>query len=148
MGGRSDRTPLPSVEVMQPALIWRPFHREGWVYEEKYDGWRMVAYKYGKAPRFVTRAGADHTRRLPGFVAALQTLPAFSLILDGEMCRFDEQLVSRFEGLRRRPKDETAIPQVFMVFDCLYEGVAKDPASPYVSGRTLKWLKVKQPPLS
>lgn len=71
---------------------------------------------------------------MPGLVAALQTLPAFSLILDGEMWRFDEQLVSRFEWLRRRPKDETAIPQVFMVFDCLYEGVAKDSASPYVSG--------------
>jgi ATP-dependent DNA ligase len=27
-----------------------------------------------------------------------------------------------------------------------YEGmVAKDPESPYVAGRTLKWLKVKQP---
>ena len=27
-----------------------------------------------------------------------------------------------------------------------YEGlVAKDPASPYVGGRTLKWLKVQQP---
>jgi ATP-dependent DNA ligase len=27
-----------------------------------------------------------------------------------------------------------------------YEGpVAKDSASPYVGGRTLKWLKVKQP---
>jgi ATP-dependent DNA ligase len=30
---------------MQPTLVHRPFHREGWVYEEKYDGWRMVAYK-------------------------------------------------------------------------------------------------------
>jgi ATP-dependent DNA ligase len=27
-----------------------------------------------------------------------------------------------------------------------FEGlVAKDPASPYVGGRTLKWLKAKQP---
>jgi ATP-dependent DNA ligase len=27
-----------------------------------------------------------------------------------------------------------------------YEGmVAKDPAAPYVGGRTLKWLKIKQP---
>jgi ATP-dependent DNA ligase len=27
-----------------------------------------------------------------------------------------------------------------------FEGVvAKDPASPYVGGRTLKWLRVKQP---
>ncbi len=32
---------------MQPTLVSRPFHRDGWVYEEKYDGWRMVAYKAG-----------------------------------------------------------------------------------------------------
>ena len=21
----------------------KPFHRDGWVYEENYDGWRMIA---------------------------------------------------------------------------------------------------------
>ncbi len=32
------------------------------------------------------------------------------------------------------------------VLEHSYEGlVAKDPASPYVGGRTMKWLKVKQP---
>ena len=32
------------------------------------------------------------------------------------------------------------------MLECGYEGlVAKDAASPDVSGRTLKWLKVKQP---
>jgi ATP-dependent DNA ligase len=30
---------------MQPELAPEPFHRPGWVYEEKYDGWRIVAYK-------------------------------------------------------------------------------------------------------
>jgi ATP-dependent DNA ligase len=30
---------------MQPTLIAQPFHCDGWVYEEKYDGWRMLAYK-------------------------------------------------------------------------------------------------------
>jgi hypothetical protein len=29
---------------MQPALV-TPFHRPGWVWEEKVDGWRMLAYK-------------------------------------------------------------------------------------------------------
>jgi ATP-dependent DNA ligase len=28
--------------------------RDGWVYEEKYDGWRMIAYKNGSAVRLVT----------------------------------------------------------------------------------------------
>ena len=23
--------------------VGRPFHRDGWIYEEKYDGWRMAA---------------------------------------------------------------------------------------------------------
>jgi restriction system protein len=26
-----------------PALVREPFHRDGWVYEEKVDGWRIVA---------------------------------------------------------------------------------------------------------
>jgi hypothetical protein len=79
-----------------------------------------VAYKYGQAIRLVSRAGTDHTKRFPGLVAAFQTLPAFSLILDGKVYRFDERLVSRFEWLRRRPNDETATPPVFVAFDCLY----------------------------
>jgi ATP-dependent DNA ligase len=32
---------------MQPTLVHRPFHREGLVYEEKVDGYRMVAHKDG-----------------------------------------------------------------------------------------------------
>jgi len=33
--------------MMQADEVARPFHRDGWIYEEKYDGWRMVAYKDG-----------------------------------------------------------------------------------------------------
>jgi ATP-dependent DNA ligase len=32
-----------SLRPMQPELAPEPFHRPGWVYEEKYDGWRIVA---------------------------------------------------------------------------------------------------------
>jgi len=28
---------------MQPTLLPRPIHHEGWVYEEKVDGYRMLA---------------------------------------------------------------------------------------------------------
>ena len=40
---------LPLMSLMYPTLIAGPFHREGWVYEEQYDGCRMVAYKDGTA---------------------------------------------------------------------------------------------------
>jgi bifunctional non-homologous end joining protein LigD len=48
---------------MAPTLVREPFHREGWVFEEKVDGWRMLAYKDGERVRLVSRNGRDHTRR-------------------------------------------------------------------------------------
>ena len=33
---------IPSIDLMHPTLVSTPFHREGWIYEEKYDGWRML----------------------------------------------------------------------------------------------------------
>jgi ATP-dependent DNA ligase len=45
------------VSLMQPTLVSAPFHREGWVYEEKYNGWRMVAYKREGQGRLISRQG-------------------------------------------------------------------------------------------
>jgi len=49
----SDYTP------MAPTLVRDPFHRDGWVYEEKVDGWRLLAYKNGARVRLVSRNGRD-----------------------------------------------------------------------------------------
>jgi ATP-dependent DNA ligase len=32
-------------DFMHATQVARPFHTKGWVYEEKYDGWRMLALK-------------------------------------------------------------------------------------------------------
>jgi ATP-dependent DNA ligase len=45
---------------------------------------------------------------------------ASTLILDGEVCIFDERLVSRFEWLRHGKPPGVATPPVFMAFDCLH----------------------------
>jgi len=29
---------------MAPTQVREPVHRDGWIYEEKVDGWRMLAY--------------------------------------------------------------------------------------------------------
>ena len=181
---------------MQPTLVRAPFHRLGWVYEEKVDGYRMLANKDRARLRLISRNGVDHTARYPQLAAALDALPASSFVLDGELAVFDAQLRSRFDWLRDPPADEVATLPVFIAFDVLdirgrdlthqplrerrrrledlvaraelvyvvrrlaqngleawnqvlqrgYEGlVAKDPASLYVAGPSLKWLKVKQP---
>jgi bifunctional non-homologous end joining protein LigD len=76
---------LPDVQLIQPVLF-RPFHRDGWVYEEKYDGWRMAAFKDGRNVRLVSRRGVDHTERFAEVADAVGRLPARTLILDGEVC--------------------------------------------------------------
>jgi len=42
-----DRPPLPLITPMAPTLIAQPFHRDGWVYEEKYNGWRCWRTRRG-----------------------------------------------------------------------------------------------------
>ena len=59
--------------------------RDGRVYEEKLDGWRMLAYKDGRTVRLESRNGVDHRRRFPELTAAVAVLPGRSLVLDGEV---------------------------------------------------------------
>jgi hypothetical protein len=36
---------LSDITLMHPTLIARPFDREGWVFEEKYDGWKNLGFQ-------------------------------------------------------------------------------------------------------
>jgi bifunctional non-homologous end joining protein LigD len=107
-----------SLVPMQPTL-GKPFHRPGWVYEEKYDGWRMLAFKDGPRVRLVSRQAVDHTDRFRELAEAIAKLKAPTLILDGEVCVFDKDLVSQFHLLDRSVSDEPCTPPVFMAFDAL-----------------------------
>ena len=104
---------------MHPTLLPRPFHHDGWIYEEKVDGYRMVVYKDDEGVRLISRNGRDHSRRFPELVKALGGLKPKSFILDGEVAVFDKGLISRFEWLRAQPKDEPVTLPVYIAFDIL-----------------------------
>jgi len=104
---------------MAPTLVRAPFHHAGWIYEEKVDGWRMLGYKDRDRVRLVSRNGVDHTRRFAGIAAAISKLSARTLVLDGEVAIYDEQLRSRFDWLRE-PDAAVATPPLLMAFDVLY----------------------------
>jgi len=111
----SDYTP------MAPTQVREPFHRDGWVYEEKVDGWRMLAYQDGQHVRLVSRNGRDHTRRFAGIAAAVAELAPRALVLDGEVAIYDQRLRSRFDWLREPDPDAVATPPMFMAFDLLHQ---------------------------
>ena len=100
---------------MLATLVAGPFDRPGWVYEEKYDGDRVLAYKERDRVRLLSRNGKDRTGRFPRIAAAIRSLTPSTLLLDGEVVVFDRKRVSRFQ-LLQQGKGEP----VYAVFDCLF----------------------------
>lgn len=60
-------------------------------------GGALIAYKDGNRVRLVSRNGVDHTRRFRGLAAAVAEPSARTLVLDGEVAIYDQQLRSRFD---------------------------------------------------
>ena len=86
---------------MLASLVPKPFHRPGWVYEEKYDGCRILAYKEGAKITLRSRNDHDRTATFAGVARAVGQLQDRTLLLDGEVVAFDSKGVSRFQPLQR-----------------------------------------------
>ncbi len=112
---------------MLATLVDAPFNKPNWIYEEKYDGVRMLAYKEGSRVSLISRNAIDRTERYPKIAEAIAKLKADTLALDGEIVIFDADKVSRFQFLQKGDGSP-----VFALFDCLYrngEDLRKDPFS-------------------
>ena len=135
----TDRIPF-RVQPMLATLVRKPFDKPGWVYEEKYDGIRILAYKEGKNVRLLSRNDIDRTKGFPKIVDAIRTLKPSTLLLDGELVVFDSKNVSRFQ-LLQQGKGEA----VYAVFDCLYDQ-GKDLRRRPLSERRAAMEKSLRPP--
>lgn len=109
-----DRIPF-RVRPMLATLVRKPFDKPGWVYEEKYDGYRILAYKEATRVTLLSRNSKDRSQVFSNVAEAVASLPSRTLLLDGEVVAFDRQGVSQFQllqNLKSEPK--------YAVFDCLY----------------------------
>lgn len=100
---------------MLATLVKEPFDRPGWIYEEKYDGVRMLAYKEGAKVSLISRNSIDRTERYREIAEEISTLKPGTLALDGEIVVFDKRKVSHFQLLQ-----QSKGPAKYSVFDCLY----------------------------
>lgn len=103
------------VSPMLATLEDTPFHHENWVYEEKYDGVRMLAYKEGDRVTLISRNAIDRSLRYPEIATAIGKLGIRTVLLDGEIVVFDAHNVSQFKLLQQGLGQRR-----FAVFDCLY----------------------------
>jgi len=133
-----------SVAPMLATLVDAPFHRPGWIWEEKYDGIRLIAVKDGGRVRLLTRNDKDRTADFPEVAAAVAALPAPTLVLDGEVVVFDADGVSRFQLLQRRAAG--ASPPIYIVFDCLYARGRDLMGEPLTARRAVLESEVREGP--
>jgi bifunctional non-homologous end joining protein LigD len=116
---------------LRPMLAERadaPFSAPGWIFELKYDGYRMLAAAGTSGAALYTRNGIDATPRFPEVARALAALPVEYAVLDGEIVAQGPDGRPSFERLQQRalltrPAEiaRAAIesPVLYQVFDLL-----------------------------
>ncbi|TAX37056.1 non-homologous end-joining DNA ligase [Rhizobium leguminosarum] len=117
--------PMPDrIEPCLALLKSKPPKGDDWVYEIKWDGYRLSVHIEPTGIRILTRSGHDWTHRFPAIQQAALWLPVGSAILDGEAVVLDEQGRSDFgllqQSLGGRGGKKRSSDAIFMAFDLLY----------------------------
>jgi bifunctional non-homologous end joining protein LigD len=110
----------------------RPFSDPDWVFELKYDGYRLMASGNQGVAALRYRSGIDSTALFPEVVAAVSALPYQSFVIDGEAVVFDDDGRTNFNRLQHRSmlgragdirRASIEHPVTMVVFDVLaFEG--------------------------
>lgn len=98
---RREVTPA-NTPVMLATLVDQPFSRPGWLFEPKYDGVRLLAFRNGARVELYMRSGQEVTARYPELVMALRDLPVERFLIDGEIVAVDERGRPSFQRLQAR----------------------------------------------
>ena len=90
---------------------------DGWTFEIKWDGYRIIATVAGGEPELRTRKDQDYTQRFENVAKELaKALKTPDCVVDGEVCALDEEGRPSFSAMQQG-KRGTAI--VYYVFDLL-----------------------------
>ena len=157
------------LEPMAATLTQERFAGGDWLFEQKFDGIRLLAYKNGREVRLFSRNRLP--QHLPAFAKAIANIPVDQVILDGEATWDGRSGYHVFDILWLNGRAVTSLPleerrtllnelpftaplhHVELIGDVKpwdrasregWEGViAKRRGSPYEHRRSRHWLKMK-----
>lgn len=117
--------PMPN--RIEPCLaLLKSFPPTGpdWIYEVKWDGYRLAVHVEPDGVRIITRGGHDWTSRFPTIADAARRLGVRSAILDGEAVVLDENGRSDFGALQKslggRGGKRASTEAILYAFDLMY----------------------------
>lgn len=106
-----------SIRPMLATLIDAPFDDADWLFETKWDGFRMVARVANGKAALYSRGGSNVTHDYPSIAAALAKV-RHSAVLDGELVALDEKGRSRFQLLQNAQRFRARLR--YCLFDLMF----------------------------
>jgi bifunctional non-homologous end joining protein LigD len=107
----------PDLRPMLATLTDQPFDDPEWIFETKWDGFRLMAsFKDGSVALY-SRNLIDLSRKYPSVCAALLKL-GYSAVIDGELVALDSHGRSRFQLLQNAERERVRLR--YCAFDLLY----------------------------
>ena len=118
----SKAVPLPATTAPQLASLMRepPADAADWLWELKFDGYRLLARIDGGRARLFTRNGLDWTARMPELARALAALPVRQAWLDGEVVMPGDDGLPDFGALQNAFDGGRSAGLVMYLFDLLH----------------------------
>ena len=116
----------PGLAPMEARAVDELPDGSGWQYEPKWDGFRCLVFRDGENVELRSKSGKPLGRYFPEMVAAVKSLRADRLVLDGELIipiggilSFDALQMRLHPAESRIRKLASQTPAELMLFDCL-----------------------------
>src|SRR5262249_37880215 len=111
---------------LPPSRRCPPPH-EGWLHENKHDGFPGIARKNDKRVRLYNPPRNDPTQRIPLIVEAVAALNARSCIIDGEAVACDDDGIASFERICYRHYDKAVFLYAFDLIELNGDDLRREP---------------------
>lgn len=105
------------IKPMLATLTDKPFSKSDWIYELKFDGYRIVAAKEDNKAVLFSRNGNDYSDRYQLISEELSGLNA-AFVIDGEVCFMENGESMNFQKLQNKENEPNKLH--YYVFDLLW----------------------------
>jgi bifunctional non-homologous end joining protein LigD len=115
---KGHRAAMPtSVSPMLCTLTREPINDDNYIYEIKWDGYRIISFVNGNNVKMHSRSGLDYTKKYPPVANALKELH-IKMVVDGEVVVLNKEGFPDFDALQLYDGHKT--PIIYYVFDILW----------------------------
>jgi bifunctional non-homologous end joining protein LigD len=108
------------VKPMKATAVTELPEGDEWIYELKWDGYRVVAGKAGENVRLLSLKEKNLTSDFPAVAEAVRKLEVERALLDGEVVAVDRKGCPSFQALQNRASSGKEWQIVYYVFDLLH----------------------------